>query len=117
MQGRRLVAIRGDFDANLLCPFDIHNLIMYIYAIHKGIIMEAKIVDLRYRMKDVLRALDRKEEVNILYHGKKKGVIVPETAKIGGKVVDHPFFNMRPSTTKSVEAEMDELRGGRYNDI
>jgi len=79
--------------------------------------MEAKIVDLRYRMKDVLRALDRKEEVDILYHGKKKGVIVPETARGAGKVVDHPFFNMRPSSTESVDEEMERLRGGRYSDI
>lgn len=79
--------------------------------------MEAKIVDLRYRMKDVLRALDRKEEVDILYHGKKKGVIVPETDKRRGKVADHPFFNMRPPSNESVEEEMERLRGGRYNDI
>lgn len=44
--------------------------------------MRASVVDLRYRMKDVLRALDRNEEVTVTYRGKVKGVIVP---KRGGK--------------------------------
>ena len=39
--------------------------------------MEASVVDLRYKMKDVLEALERKETVTILYHGKIKGKIVP----------------------------------------
>ena len=32
--------------------------------------MKASIIDLRYRMKDVLRALDRHEKVGIFYYGK-----------------------------------------------
>jgi antitoxin (DNA-binding transcriptional repressor) of toxin-antitoxin stability system len=39
--------------------------------------MEASIPDLRYKMKDVLSALDRREKVNILYHGKIIGVLIP----------------------------------------
>jgi antitoxin (DNA-binding transcriptional repressor) of toxin-antitoxin stability system len=39
--------------------------------------MQASVGDLRYRMKDVLRALERRETVTILYHGKVKGTIVP----------------------------------------
>jgi hypothetical protein len=39
--------------------------------------MKATIVDLRYRMKEVLKALDRKESVSVLYRGKVKGVITP----------------------------------------
>lgn len=39
--------------------------------------MKASIVDLRYKMNDVLKALDRNEQVTILYHGKIKGVIMP----------------------------------------
>ena len=34
--------------------------------------MKATIVDLRYRMKDVLRAIDRGEIVTVLYCGKEK---------------------------------------------
>jgi len=78
--------------------------------------MKATVVDLRYRMNDVLKALDRNEDVDILYRGKKKGVLVPLAKRSGMKVADHPFFNMR-STKKSVESEMQSLRGGRYRDL
>jgi len=39
--------------------------------------MQATIVDLRYKMKEVLKALERKEPVTIVCHGKEKGLIVP----------------------------------------
>ena len=38
--------------------------------------MQATIVDLRYQMNDVLKALDRNEDVEILYRGKKRGTLV-----------------------------------------
>ncbi|MCX7012047.1 MAG: type II toxin-antitoxin system Phd/YefM family antitoxin [Candidatus Sumerlaeota bacterium] len=78
--------------------------------------MNATIVDLRYRMKDVLKALERREEVRILCRGKLKGIIIPQPTRARKKVTEHPFFNSRPSD-KSVEQEMDELRGGRYRDL
>ena len=34
--------------------------------------MKASIVDLRYKMNTILKALDRNEAVTILYHGKEK---------------------------------------------
>jgi hypothetical protein len=78
--------------------------------------MQATVVDLRYRMNDVLKALDRNEDVDILYRGKTKGVLVAKVDRPWVKVREHPFFNMRGSG-QSVEAEMDRLRGGRYRDI
>ena len=78
--------------------------------------MRATVVDLRYHMNDVLKALDRNEDVDILYRGKTKGVLVAKADRTGAKVEEHPFFNMRRST-ESVEAEMDRLRGGRYRDL
>ena len=75
--------------------------------------MRANVVDLRYRMNDVLKALDRREAVSILYHGKVKGVISPALSRTGAKVSDHPFFGMTEETT-SVDKEMQILRGGRY---
>ncbi len=39
--------------------------------------MNATIVDLRYRMKHVLRAIDRGETVTVLYRGKEKAVLMP----------------------------------------
>jgi len=79
--------------------------------------MQASILDLRYRMKEILQALERNETVEILYHGKRKGIIIPHIAiqKINTK--DHPYFGMAASTKMSVEEEMDKLRGGRYYDL
>ncbi len=76
--------------------------------------MEASILDLRYKMKDVLKALDRREKVRILYHGKEKGTIIPSGRESGAKVADHPFFGMARKDKRGVGAIMDELRGGRY---
>jgi hypothetical protein len=75
--------------------------------------MKASILDLRYRMNDVLKALDRNERVSILYRGKLKGVISPVATPSGKKVADHPFFNLRKEG-KPVDREMERLRGGRY---
>lgn len=77
--------------------------------------MKVSVVDLRYKMNDVLKALDRNEDVSILYHGKLKGIIKPQNAVEAKKtkIVDHPFFNMNGSS-ESVEDEMNRLRGGRY---
>ena len=78
--------------------------------------MQATVVDLRYRMKDVFKALDRNEDVEILYHGKVKGVLKAEQSLSKEKISDHPFFNMQPALD-SVDDEMDRLRGGRYRDL
>jgi antitoxin (DNA-binding transcriptional repressor) of toxin-antitoxin stability system len=79
--------------------------------------MKASIVDLRYHMKDVLRALERNEEVYIVSRGKVKGVIKPVDGKPPMKVQDHPFFGMRKDDRETVERQMDRLRGGRYRDL
>lgn len=57
--------------------------------------MKASIVDLRYRMKDVLKAIDRGEPVTILYRGKEKARIVPIKAeKPKMRIEDHPACGM-----------------------
>jgi len=78
--------------------------------------MKASIVDLRYRMKDVLRALERNEDVYVMSRGKVKGVIKPVNGKPRMKACDHPFFNMLNSS-EPVEQQMDRLRGGRYRGL
>ena len=78
--------------------------------------MNASVVDLRYRMKDVLRALDRREDVSILYHGKVKGVIRARAAASDKKMTDHPFFNMSAGGG-TVAEEMKVLRGGRFRAV
>ena len=76
--------------------------------------MKATIVDLRYRMHDVLRALERNEDVIILYRGKEKGVIRASADRSTVKVRSHPFFGMR-ADGGSVADKMAELRGGRHS--
>ena len=79
--------------------------------------MKATVLDLRYRMKEVLKALNKRERVTIFYHGKVKGTIIPADADKAIKVEDHPFFNMAEEETRSVVQQMDELRRSRFNDI
>jgi hypothetical protein len=90
--------------------------------------MKASIVDLRYRMRDVLKALERNEEVEILYHGKVKGIIKPagaaapapaDAAQPAPKVEAHPFFGMDVDggAGGNVDARMDALRGGRHRAV
>ncbi len=77
--------------------------------------MKARIVDLRYKMKNILRALDRNEHVTVLYHGKEKAVISPLYDYPGHTTVTrHPFFGMKTDTGESVEETMERLRGERY---
>ena len=78
--------------------------------------MKASVIDLRYKMNDVLKALDRNEDVTILYHGKVKGVLKSQTKGVSQKVKDHPFFNMA-NGEEPMDSVMQQLRGGRFNDI
>jgi hypothetical protein len=78
--------------------------------------MKASVVDLRYRMNEILKAIDRNEEVTILYHGKVKGVIKPNISRGRKRISDHPFFNMYQSKRR-VHELMNDLRGDRYRAI
>jgi PHD/YefM family antitoxin component YafN of YafNO toxin-antitoxin module len=77
--------------------------------------MRASIVDLRYRMKHVLEALNRNESVTVLYHGQEKAVMTPLGRKGRIKVTEHPFFGMNKESEESVEQVMERLRKGRYS--
>ena len=77
--------------------------------------MNASILDLRYKTTDILAALDRRESVTILYHGKPKGTIIPLDDATAGKVCEHEFFNMYAAETEAVDAVMERLRGERHD--
>lgn len=79
--------------------------------------MKASVVDLRYKMNDVLKALDRGESVTVVSRGKVKGKLVPVSDKKQGRVVDHPFFSMKSDSQESVLDELDRLRNSRTHDI
>lgn len=65
-------------------------------------------------MSEVLKALDRRERVSLLYHGKIKGEIVPAAKGQVVRTIGHPFFGMASNEAESVGGVMDRLRGGRY---
>ena len=77
--------------------------------------MKASIVDLRYKTKDILKALDRNEKVTILYHGKVKGVIKSACSTSTLKIPDHPFFGMNSESAETVLQELEGLRKSRYD--
>ena len=79
--------------------------------------MKASVVDLRYRMKDVLRALARNENVEVYWRGKLKGIIKPTQVKNVRPMKEHPVFGMNRNLAGSVEKQMEDLRGTRYRDI
>jgi len=80
--------------------------------------MKATIVDLRYKMNDILKALARNERVTVLYRGKVKGVLLPAERKTDMRMTDHPFFGMSSrDAEKSVLDELADLRSARYDDI
>ena len=92
------------------------RLLMYSLSRHKGDTMQATIVDLRYKMNQVLKALERNETVSVLYRGKLKGVLSPATTASAVKVTEHSFFGCRKDA-QSVEEVMEHLRGGRHRDL
>lgn len=82
--------------------------------------MKASVMDLRYHMKDILRALKRNEKVTIFYHGKEAGILIPPpNKKPWMNVAEHPFFGSgkKKLSKKSMEEIMDEIRGPRYRDL
>ena len=58
--------------------------------------MEASVLDLRRKMKEIMAAIDRHEHIILTYRGCRRAVIVPlEDEKHNNtKVVDLPAFGM-----------------------
>jgi hypothetical protein len=79
--------------------------------------MEASVVDLRYKMNKVLKALARKERVKILFHGRVKGTIIPEKSQQHSRIADHPFFGMKRGAKEPVETTLQSIRQRRYHDL
>ena len=77
--------------------------------------MDASILDLRYKMKNVLKALKMREKIRILYHGKVQGEIVPVKGKCTRKVQDHPLFGMHKDHNELPEEIVSKMRRKRNN--
>ena len=81
--------------------------------------MKASILDLRRKMKDILKAVDQNEPVTILYRGKEKGIIYPlgNKKKNPGSVSEHNAFGMwkERKDLEDVEKVINKLRKERYS--
>jgi antitoxin (DNA-binding transcriptional repressor) of toxin-antitoxin stability system len=78
--------------------------------------MKATILDLRYRTKDVLKAVERGETVAVLYRGKEKALIVPSPAgQVKTNLRDQRAFGMWKDRKDlaNVGRFVRELRKGR----
>ena len=79
--------------------------------------MRATIVDLRYRMKDVLKAVERGESVTVLYRGKEKAKIIPlEAPAKPPKASRHEAFGLWKDRKDlhDVDRYLRKLRRGRF---
>ncbi len=83
--------------------------------------MKASVLDLRHRMKDILKALDRGEEVTILYHGKERARLVPiqDTQEDVPRFQDLPGFGIWADDPEKedVYAYVRKLRRNRYDGV
>ena len=84
--------------------------------------MKASFVDLRKKSNEIIRALNRNEQVTVLYRGKPTAIMQP----IGGgcqqaicSAKDHPAFGLwgDREDIKDVAAHVRQLRKGRFDDI
>ena len=91
------------------------NMYNILYLFSGGGFMKVTTVELRYKIKEVIKALERNEKVTVLYHGKVKGVIQPAVREKSKKITEHPFFGMYSmDSQESVLKELDDLRKERY---
>jgi antitoxin (DNA-binding transcriptional repressor) of toxin-antitoxin stability system len=83
--------------------------------------MEASILDLRRRMAEVLRALDRNESVKILYRGRQRAVLIPTGPSDGQRrsVSSLPAFGIWKDykTVADVPAHVRKLRRSRFDGV
>ena len=79
--------------------------------------MEASVLDLRKKMREVMSEIDRRERVTLTHRGRRRAVIVPfgETKRGKVKVADLPAFGMWSGRTDMTDpvAYVDEIRKPR----
>nr|VFJ77117.1 MAG: hypothetical protein BECKFW1821C_GA0114237_11162 [Candidatus Kentron sp. FW] len=77
--------------------------------------MNASILDLRYKMKDVLGVIDKNEVVVVTYRGKPRATLNPIHKQTRLDPTTHPFFGM--NHPEQGDTSLDDLRGGRFRAI
>jgi prevent-host-death family protein len=82
--------------------------------------MKASVLDLRYRTRDVLKAVERGETVTILQRGKEKALITPvRPSSIRAKVKANEAVGMWKDRKdlSNVGVFVRTLRQGRFRDV
>ena len=81
--------------------------------------MKATTLDLRYRTKDVLKAVERGETVTVLYRGKAKAQIVPLAATKPAALRTGEAFGLWKDRKDmgDVPAYVTKLRKTRFRDL
>jgi prevent-host-death family protein len=82
--------------------------------------MKATVLDLRYRTKDVLKAVERGETVTVLYRGKEKALIQPIRSKpLRAKLSANEAFGLWKDRKdlSDVAAFVGKLRASRLDDL
>jgi len=99
-----------------MCKGGVQNAPADLTATVHGGVMKATTTDLRCKLHDVLKALDRNEEVTLMHRGKVRGILIPPRQKKAGKISSHPFFGMSAQQDGlSVLEELDALRKPRHD--
>ncbi len=78
--------------------------------------MQASVVDLRYKTKDILACLRRKQKVELTCRGKIEGIIVPVTEPSDRPPMSsHPAVGMWKDQAEPVPAMVKRLREPRFH--
>ena len=107
---------RGEVQAD-----DDRGLQVYTLSVYQGApIMKASFVDLRRKSAAIIRALQRKEPVTVLYRGVPAAIMQPvgqPTAKPIGSVKNHAAFGMWADREdiQDVASHVRRIRRGRYD--
>lgn len=75
--------------------------------------MDASIVDLRYHMADVLKAIKRRETVKVFERNQLIGYLIPVESRKKMRVQDHPFFGSAKGDAKFAIKKMRQRRKSR----
>ncbi len=79
--------------------------------------MEASVLDIRKKMRDVMSAIDRCERVTLTHRGRRRAIIIPfsEAKRSKVKVADLPAFGMWAERTDMTDpvAYVDKIRKPR----
>jgi antitoxin (DNA-binding transcriptional repressor) of toxin-antitoxin stability system len=74
--------------------------------------MKTSVMDLRYRTKEILRAIDVREEVTLTHRETEKAKIIPTEAKPRAprSLHEHPAVGMWADSTESVSELIARIR-------